>query len=326
LYVHTVKLFFLMYYHYTVIVLFVLLAGVVVECKNDNVGQQALVLGQEGQGGGAFNTVLATRQLMLSYAAYCGPSAVQAWNCHWCSNTNTTTGFTPTSLVVNDTTAIFAFVGEINNTVNVVFRGTVPESLEDWIEDLQYSELIPYPKNPTVLVHSGFWDAFLSVRDALRAGFTNLMKTTTPTNVYFTGHSLGAALATICALDFVEDGLLPAGIPATIYNFGSPRVGNKGFAEYFEKEFGTFGGATWRVVNKADVVPHMPFQYMNFYHVNTEVWYTSSTSYKVCTTPEDPSCSDSVIFGNVFDHATYLGYDIIPYCWITEQLFKPEDF
>ncbi len=39
--------------------------------------------------------------------------------------------------------------------------------------------------------------------------------------------------------------------------------------------------------------PHLPTKSMGFYHAATEVWYDeASTSYKVCSGGEDPSCSD----------------------------------
>ncbi|CAN0549541.1 unnamed protein product, partial [Ectocarpus sp. 12 AP-2014] len=40
----------------------------------------------------------------------------------------------------------------------------------------------------------------------------------------------------------------------TMYNFGSPRVGNKAFAELYD----SFVGDSFRVVNNLDVVARMP--------------------------------------------------------------------
>jgi len=253
---------------------------------------------------------------MLSYSAYCGPQAVQGWKCHWCLESNTTAGFVPTAIIVNTTTNIFVYVGYMNNTVYVVFRGTSPGSLEDWIEDLKFSPLNPYPKNPNVRVHGGFYDAYLSIKPQLRTAFVSILKkfNQKPDAILFTGHSLGAALITICALDYVEDGLVPSGVPYAVYNFGSPRVGNQNFGTYYDSVVGV--GNTWRVINKADIVPHLPPELMSFFHVNRQVWYTTYSSYKICANPEDPNCADSVWIPNVLDHGTYLGYDIIPYCWL----------
>lgn len=43
-----------------------------------------------------------------------------------------------------------------------------------------------------------------------------------------TGHSLGAALSTMCAADMVNHGVTDF----LWYNYGSPRVGNKSFSEW----------------------------------------------------------------------------------------------
>jgi len=49
-----------------------------------------------------------------------------------------------------------------------------------------------------------------------------------------TGHSLGAGLATLAAVDI----LLVAGKQIDyLYNFGSPRVGNEAFATYYDSLF-----------------------------------------------------------------------------------------
>jgi len=57
--------------------------------------------------------------------------------------------------------------------------------------------------------------------------------------IIITGHSLGAAIATLAAPDihrFLEENQLPHRIIA-IHTFGSPRVGNKAFVEYYNALF-----------------------------------------------------------------------------------------
>ena len=45
-----------------------------------------------------------------------------------------------------------------------------------------------------------------------------------------TGHSLGAALATFCAVDIMRT--IKPKTTVYLYTFGSPRVGNQKFADY----------------------------------------------------------------------------------------------
>lgn len=74
------------------------------------------------------------------------------------------------------------------------------------------------------------------------------------TNVVCVGHSLGGALATLCA-KWCRDVAFP---DATIgcVTIGSPRVGNIAFAEDFNNR--VVDGLNYRVVNKCDVVPAVP--------------------------------------------------------------------
>jgi len=61
--------------------------------------------------------------------------------------------------------------------------------------------------------------------------------------IWMTGHSLGAALATLCAQRY--------GSAQGVYTFGSPRVGNAVFKE-------SFAGKLFRFVNNEDIVPRLP--------------------------------------------------------------------
>ncbi|MBN6062870.1 lipase family protein [Aggregatibacter actinomycetemcomitans] len=66
--------------------------------------------------------------------------------------------------------------------------------------------------------------------------------------LYLTGHSLGGAVATILAAYLYEKGLKPL-----LYTYGSPRVGNVHFANYYANRFTHF-----RHVNGGDIVPAVP--------------------------------------------------------------------
>ena len=63
--------------------------------------------------------------------------------------------------------------------------------------------------------------------------------------IWITGHSLGAALATLCAGRY--------GTVQGVYTFGSPRVGNEVFKENFDLKL-------YRFVNNEDIVPRVPPQ------------------------------------------------------------------
>ena len=87
-----------------------------------------------------------------------------------------------------------------------------------------------------------------------------------------TGHSLGAALATMFVLENAVVGQLHT---PGVYTFASPRVGNGAFA-------GAYGMLdrieTWRIVNAPDVVPNTPPDVLGYTHVGAVKLYNSGSS------------------------------------------------
>ncbi|KAK8805376.1 hypothetical protein WA158_002032 [Blastocystis sp. Blastoise] len=131
--------------------------------------------------------------------------------------------------------------------------------------------------------------------------------------------SLGGSLAALAAIEmWMTHGIYINGI----YSFGSPRVGNKPFSDFFNLQI---------LVNNEDPVPHFPFLYQGFRHMGIEIWINLDNSIRNICTPsisidshthvdpatnqfiytEDPvpsinQCSEpNFIKGNA-DHVTYL--------------------
>ncbi|CAN0111908.1 unnamed protein product [Ectocarpus sp. 12 AP-2014] len=101
-------------------------------------------------------------------------------------------------------------------------------------------------------IHAGFKRAYVSVNGTLGAVLGSAMEGKPEDwHVYITGHSLGGALATLATLDHCRR--YPKA-KVTMYNFGSPRVGNKAFAKLYD----SFVGDSFRVVNNLDVVARLP--------------------------------------------------------------------
>jgi hypothetical protein len=101
-----------------------------------------------------------------------------------------------------------------------------------------------------------------------------------------TGHGLGGAFAILAATDIKS---LYQSTDA-VYTFGQPRVGNDAFASYYAK----YLPDTYRVINNADIVPHLPATNAGYQHSSLEEWYQNGmTTYKTCE-GESPSCSNSI--------------------------------
>lgn len=134
----------------------------------------------------------------------------------------------------------------------IAFPGTA--SRQDWITDARIAKQ-PWAAGK---VHAGFRAAFNSVAAAIEKE----IRAIGAQHLIITGHSLGGALATLCAHHF-----RPA--VASVITFGSPRVGNWSFAGAYDT---ALHDQTFRVVNAGDPVPRVPFVFGTYKHVGTETY------------------------------------------------------
>ena len=150
-----------------------------------------------------------------------------------------TAGFEAKSIVSGGTQC---YVATGFGAAIVAFRGTRPDQWRDVLDDINLV-LVPWDRLDT-RVHSGFNDALNRVWLQLGPLVSELGQTN---RVWFTGHSLGAALATLAA-DRYQD-------TAGVVTVGSPRVGDPRFASQFDARFGR---RALRYVRNTDVVTHVP--------------------------------------------------------------------
>lgn len=118
----------------------------------------------------------------------------------------------------------------------VAFRGTQPDALGDVLSDI---DAIPRDWPGPGWVHHGFW----ATLDTIRSQVDAWLAARTVTHLTITGHSLGAAMATLLA------GLKEN---ADLVTFGSPRVGNAAFAASLAAR------SARRYVDCTDLVPTLP--------------------------------------------------------------------
>ncbi len=158
----------------------------------------------------------------------------------------------------------------------IVFRGTA--SKQEWEKDFELQQVpfvlslahkqaseVPIPKlalqpttehvmfAPGIKVHYGFLDTYLKLRPQLMA----VLKEHPNVPIYVTGHSLGAAIATLCTLDLATN---TQTTKLNTYTFGTPRVGNPQFSRAFDevKTIQSF----YQIANVADVVFSVPLSVM----------------------------------------------------------------
>lgn len=258
----------------------------------------------------SFNVSDAETFVLYSYSSYCHMNRILDWNCNFCKED--TLGFKVLHYSYHPATDSAAFVGYHPNRREIVlsFRGTDPLSIKNWMDDLVYfktsSRSVPDAK-----VHAGFQDAYFAHAEDVLSTVLGLIELHPEFDIVATGHSLGGALATVCAMDLHYVHNITN---IKVITFGSPRVGDELFSSYFSK---AFGDVSWRVVHKADIVPHLPLKSMGFKHVPREIWERHQKKFLVCDdSGEDPLCSDGKPFAwSIPDHLHYMGKWYVS-CWL----------
>lgn len=136
-----------------------------------------------------------------------------------------------------------------------VIRGT--DSIWDWIHDASFLMLPCAIDKATGMTEDGFSSVYRSLRTARSGGMAvasaigSALADGGATSVTVTGHSLGAALATLLALDVALN--TPCKNP-TSYTYASPRVGDHIFAS----SYNSVVPYTYRIANRQDIVPQVP--------------------------------------------------------------------
>jgi hypothetical protein len=109
---------------------------------------------------------------------------------------------------------------------------------------------------PGIMVHSGFQFGLNTMWPDIRLCIESYRKKHPLAPVFFTGHSMGAAFATMTIARF-------NGGRAALYTFGSPRVGNRAFCKQVE---GVADLGIHRFVNNRDVMTSLPPRKKSYEH------------------------------------------------------------
>ena len=149
----------------------------------------------------------------------------------------------------------FGFVFQApNNDVVISIRGT--EGIREWIHDFEF-----LTANCPFLADAGKTDdGFTAIYNSLRVATTSARLVDALAALPFNhavnslticGHSLGAALATLLALDVAANTNFKN---PTIYTYASPRTGDPLFAHTYNQVVPN----TYRIANRVDIVPKLP--------------------------------------------------------------------
>jgi len=145
-----------------------------------------------------------------------------------------------------------AFLATSNDGYAVLaFRGTEVSKRQDMLIDARAMKVSVLEGR----IHSGFRIAYESVAKDIERSILKLKDIP----LYITGHSLGAALATV-ATQRLEHNLRIREMIAACYTFGSPRVGDN----HYDMEFKS---PIYRIVNTTDIVTIIPLLAMGYIHI-----------------------------------------------------------
>lgn len=177
----------------------------------------------------------------------------------------------------------------------VAYRGT--SDIANWATNLD-AVTTDYPNCDNCKVHHGFYSAEQSFIQGVVNEVASLRQKYSSYKVLAAGHSLGAALATLTAVDIDKAGYGPV----TVYNFGSPRVFNDDGAKWVSDKL-----SHYRITHHKDMVVHVPM-HERFTHINSEKYESDDTlNLMDCTGYEDPNCSYQWDITSISDHLWYYG-------------------
>jgi len=146
-----------------------------------------------------------------------------------------------------------AYLLESHTDVVIACRGTEPNEFADIQAD---ANAWPVVSETISRVHAGFKGHVDYLWPCVEEDLLGTSK-----RLWFTGHSLGAAMATLMAFRCEHCSKLPN--PQELYTYGSPRVG-------WPKYVKTFSVTHHRWVNNNDVVCRVPFAIMGYRHTGQE--------------------------------------------------------
>tara|TARA_R110000764_G_scaffold34854_6_gene77799 strand:- start:1939 stop:2721 length:783 start_codon:yes stop_codon:yes gene_type:complete len=148
-------------------------------------------------------------------------------------------------------------ITRLDSQLWIAFRGTQPNQLNDLKADL---DMFKEKSESAGMVHGGFKEEVDELWEEIVKELQRNGKLANPRDVYFCGHSLGGAMATIAATRYP--------LAEAVYTFGSPRVGGKVFVDTCQVKH-------YRFVNNNDLVPKVPPSLLGFKHDGVEMYFNS---------------------------------------------------
>jgi len=186
-----------------------------------------------------------------------------------------------------------AYIMADDKHIVLSFRGTELINPKDWAVDFQlkFSAMqiramdgadVAEGAPSKALAHHGFLDALGLLDSPIHnvgpydklCGVLNDLKAENKKKIWITGHSLGAALASIFVAQLVLDNNELLDSLGGLYTFGQPRCGDEEYCKLFTELVER--GLVYRVVNKKDLVTRLPMEVLKYDHHGCKVAVTDA--------------------------------------------------
>jgi len=274
--------------------------------------------GQVAATGGSAPTPITQEQLqMLTRNVYFAGAAscdnLQNWDCTACKeapvkSTGQATNF---NFKVSATHGYVAVNQQLKEIV-IAFRGS--QDIFAFIKDANVN-LVDYGVDSNgAKVSQGFYNVWNPSRQQVKSQVSTLLSQNPGYTINVTGHSLGAAVASMTALELAIDN---PNAQVTLIGVSQPRVGDQNFALAIAQQPNL---TAYRLEQANDFVGQYPLPNKGYVHNSPEYWINPAFSESVvyCPSPagtESQMCSNSVqrkLSGPV--HNKVLGYNFAGGC------------
>jgi len=245
------------------------------------------------------------RPAQFARVAYCSTKSITTWTCGGpCTELGNVTflqsggdeGLIPLYFIAHDPT---------DESIVVAHEGTDSKNILSIINDAKFGLVdlnatrFPSTAGQGIKVHSGFQETFERTADGLLAGVMKGLADTGVKKVVVTGHSLGAAVATMTGA-FIKTSVDPS-ISVSVNGFGLPRGGNQAWADFLDKQVGvTF------MTNQNDPVPTVPPRALGFVRPSGEIHVVDDTqqNFESCPGQDNTNCAtgNSLLSASVSNH------------------------
>ncbi|KAK7031453.1 lipase-3 domain-containing protein [Favolaschia claudopus] len=246
-----------------------------------------------------------SRPAKFARVAYCSTPSITSWTCgEPCKSLGQVKflqsggdeGLIPLYFIAHDLT---------DESIVVAHEGTDSKNILSILNDAKFGLVdlnvtrFPESAGKGIKVHSGFQQTFERTADGLLAGVLKGLEDTGVKKVSVTGHSLGAAVATMTGA-FIKSKVDPS-VEVTVTGFGLPRGGNQEWADFLDQN-----SPVTFMTNQNDPVPNVPPRFLGFQHSGGEVHIVddSQNNFVECPGQDNENCAqgNSLLKTSVSNH------------------------